>query len=215
MNKPNASLTVRDYFDQRAQLWEEERQSYYSDDVRSEVLNSGAFGNGHTVIDYGSGSGYLTHALIDGGVSRIIAVDISHQMLLELQRQHGENIDIRIAEDGLIPVEDKAADGLVTNMVLHHLEEPAKFFKECQRVLKPGGKVVVTDMVSYNAENFTRDQNDRWPGFELSEIDRWMNDANLNNIDIRLIGQRCCATVEAANGGSEIFIASASVATPV
>jgi len=208
MAKPGTPHSVRDYFDHRAHSWEKERQSYYSDEVRTEVLRRGNFDSNDLVIDYGSGSGYLTHALLSEGVTNIIAVDVSQRMLMELQRNYSNDIDVRIAEGGLIPSEDNAVNGLVANMVLHHLDDPALFFRECKRVLRHKGKIVVTDLAAYDALDFAQEQNDRWAGFELGDITKWMNDAGLGSVDVDLLGQRCCASVKSAKGGAEIFIAS-------
>lgn len=209
MTNTLTAASARAYFDARAHLWEAERQDYFTDAVRDEILRHGQFDREARVIDYGAGSGYLTSALLAAGLHRIVAVDVSPNMLLELQQRHGQNIEVRVATGGEIPLETGSVDGIVCNMVLHHLEDPALFFAECARVLRRGGRAVVTDMVSYAATDFAADQNDRWAGFDLEALRQWIDAAGLLPDHLGLIGQRCCAQVSGAGGGAEIFLACA------
>ncbi|MGI9489278.1 MAG: class I SAM-dependent methyltransferase [Geminicoccaceae bacterium] len=198
---------VRDYFDQRAAFWETERQDYYTDKVREEVVRRGVFGPDDTVLDYGCGAGYLTEALIAAGVGKIVAVDVSANMLMALGDRLGDRVEGRFADGDRIPLDVGEVDGIVANMVLHHLEQPASFFWDCMRVLRPGGRVVVTDLVSYDGEAFAREQNDRWAGFERSAVMQWIEAAGFAEGAVTLVGERCCANVAATDGGTDIFLA--------
>ena len=209
MNDQLTAAFARAYFDSRAHLWEAERQNYFTDAVRDDILRHAKFDRNARVIDYGSGSGYLTEALLRAGLHSIVAVDVSPNMLLELQQRHGNGIETRVATGSAIPLENASVDGLVCNMVLHHLEDPALFFAECARVLRPRGRAVVTDLVVYGAADFAADQNDRWTGFELDQVRGWITASGLLPDHLGMIGQRCCAQVSGAGGGAEIFLASA------
>lgn len=209
MNDTDAVAASRRYFDGRADSWEAERQDYYSDAVREAVMQRGRFGADDVVVDYGAGTGFLTQGLVTAGVARVVAVDVSANMLFELGERYGSRVEVRLADGGLLPLSDAEATGVVANMVLHHLDDPPFFFQECRRVLRPGGRVVLTDMVSYDAPAFTRDQHDRWSGFDPEGIERWMEAAGLIRTQVSLIGERCCGTVERAAGGADIFLACA------
>jgi SAM-dependent methyltransferase len=209
MTEQLTAASARAYFNARARQWEVERQDYFTDAVRDEILRRAQFDQAARVIDYGSGSGYLTEALLGAGLRNIVAVDVSPNMLMELQQRLGNGFETRVAMGGVIPLGDASVDGLVCNMVLHHLEDPALFFAECARVLRPGGRAVITDMVAYGAASFAASQNDRWVGFELGQLRDWIAAAGLLPDEIALIGQRCCAQVSSADGGAEIFLACA------
>jgi ubiquinone/menaquinone biosynthesis C-methylase UbiE len=102
---------------------------------------------GLNVLDLGCGTG--RHALwLAAGGATVTGVDFSHGMLDEARRKAGVE-RIRFVYHDLhtpLPSEDGEVDLVVSGLVLEHLRELGRFFNEIQRVLKPGGRAVVSEM---------------------------------------------------------------------
>lgn len=95
-------------------------------------------------------------------------------------------------------------------MYLHHVESPSKAIKEMKRILKPGGKLVISDMDKHEFEFLLKEHHDRWTGFERENIMKWFAEAGLKNVKAVCVSQCCCAE---SDDGSEtatvsIFVAS-------
>ena len=76
------------------------------------------------------------------------------------------------------------------------------------RILKPGGRVVVTDMDAH-AFTFLRDEHhDRWMGFERRDVSSWFREAGLTDVRVEGLGDECCATSNCGGDAAVgIFIA--------
>jgi len=102
---------------------------------------------GRVVLDLGCGTGRHTLWLAASGAT-VTAVDFSEGMLAEARRKPGAQA-VRFLVHDLhtpLPLTDAAFDGVVSGLVLEHLQELDGFFREIRRVLKPGGWAVVSAM---------------------------------------------------------------------
>ena len=103
---------------------------------------------GHEVLDLGCGTGRHTAWLVEAG-ARVTAVDFSDGMLEEARRRVPPGGRVRFVPHDLhdpLPLPDASFDAVVSGLVLEHLRELGTFFREARRVLRPGGRAVVSAM---------------------------------------------------------------------
>ena len=80
------------------------------------------------------------------------------------------------------PVPDKTVDAAFATMYLHHMNQPFQTILEIKRLLKPGGRIVLTDIEKHDFDFLTKEQYDRWQGFYFSDIRQWFSKAGFSNI---------------------------------
>ncbi|MDH7552612.1 MAG: class I SAM-dependent methyltransferase [Spirochaetota bacterium] len=179
--------------------------------MREKAISIAEVQPGKLAADIGVGTGFITEGLIQKGLL-VIAVDQSEAMLAEMKRKFANigGIDYRLGEAGRLPIPDEAVDYEFANMYLHHVEFPPKAIEEMVRILKPGGKLVITDL-DENTFEFLRDEHhDHWMGFKREEIRQWFTEAGLKNVVVDCVGESCCAQSSYGDeyASISIFVAS-------
>jgi len=200
-------MNSKEYFDEVAPRWDEMREGFFSDSARQKAISIAEVRPGRVAADIGAGSGYVTHGLVEQGLS-VIAVDQSEAMLdaMRSKLSHLDSIDYRVGQAESLPIADEVVDYVFANMYLHHVESPPNAIAEMVRILKPGGRVVITDMDEHTFEFLRTEQHDRWLGFKRQDVERWLLEAGLARVATDCVGEECCAQSELGAGSARVSI---------
>jgi ArsR family transcriptional regulator len=129
------------------------------------LLPQGGLGR---VLDIGTGTGRLLE-LLAPRLTAGLGVDASRAMLAlaraRLARPGLTHCAVRLADMYRLPLPDAGFDLVLLHMVLHHAEDPAAAVAEAARVLRPGGRIVIVDLVPHQSAEALHRLAHRWPGF--------------------------------------------------
>jgi ubiquinone/menaquinone biosynthesis C-methylase UbiE len=141
----------REMHDRLAESWSAVGQEFALGTLRAEVLAQ-AWPNGPRVADLGCGTGFLCHWLAERG-AHVIAVDHSERMLGQArQRAVPGRVEFRQGELDALPLADGEVDAAFANLVWHHVPDHDAAAREVFRVLRPGGALVLSDLLPHDAE---------------------------------------------------------------
>ncbi len=112
----------------------------------------GGIAPGETVLDLGSGAGVdcFLAARAVGPTGKVIGVDMTPEMVARARRAGAgrfPNVDFRLGEIEHLPIGDASMDVVISNCVLNLVPDKAVAFAEIERVLKPGGRAYISDVV--------------------------------------------------------------------
>ncbi|HIE26696.1 TPA: arsenite methyltransferase [Candidatus Poribacteria bacterium] len=125
---------------------------------------------GDVVLDLGSGAGIdvLLAAKRVGPKGKAIGLDMTPQMI-EKARQNAakmgaDNVEFRLGEMEAMPIENNSVSLIISNCVINLSPDKDKVFSEAFRVLKPGGKMMVSDIVAKNLPRAIKSDMESWAG---------------------------------------------------
>ncbi len=135
------------------------------------------------VGDLGCGTGQLAEELAPY-VARVVAVDESPDMLEAARRRLEplETVEVRDGRLEALPVEDGELDVALFSLVLHYVPEPRTALEEAARALRPGGRVLIIDMVAHGREEYRERMGHQWQGFTESQVREWAEAAGLADV---------------------------------
>jgi ArsR family transcriptional regulator len=172
------STRSQQFFSTSAGQWDKMRLELFG--RRADVALLGLLDESWTIADLGCGTGAISQSLAPF-VRRVVAVDESSAMLgAAKKRLHGlGNVDIRNGRLESLPLDDAEADVALLFLVLHYVTDPARVISEAARVLKPGGRLLVLDMMPHDRHDLRQTMGHLWQGFDRTTLGGWMEVAGL------------------------------------
>jgi ArsR family transcriptional regulator len=174
----------QEFFSSSAGQWDRLRDELFGD--RFHLAAFAALAGADWVVgDLGCGTGQVTAALAPF-VARVVGVDASAAMLeAARERLHGfDNVDLRRGDLEALPIDAAMLDAATLMLVLHHVPEPQQALDEMARVVKPGGRVVVVDMLPHDRESYRHQMGHVWLGFSDDHVRRMLREAGFGETRI-------------------------------
>lgn len=129
------------------------------------------------IADLGAGEGTFSQ-LLARRASRVIAVDSSEKMVdfgARLAQEHGiENLEYRRGDMEALPIADAEVEVAFFSQSLHHAQHPERAVVEACRILKPGGRIIILDLLRHQFEEAREMYADVWLGFTEVELRRFL-----------------------------------------
>lgn len=146
--------------------------------------------NYDTVADLGAGEGTLSQ-LIAQRAKKVIAVDNSEKMVKfgqNLAKENGlPNLEYRLGDIESPPIDDSSIDLAILSQALHHAEHPPKALSEAHRILKPGGRLIVLDLLQHTFEKARELYFDTWLGFPEAELAEMITSAGFSEVETAIV----------------------------
>jgi ubiquinone/menaquinone biosynthesis C-methylase UbiE/DNA-binding transcriptional ArsR family regulator len=176
--------TSQEFFSSSAGQWDRVRDELFGDRFHLAALAAFA-GPAWVVGDLGCGTGQLTAALAPF-VARVIAVDASAAMLQAAKKRlHGvDNVELRRGDLEALPIDDARLDAATLMLVLHHVPEPERALSEVARVIKPGGRALIVDMLPHDRESYRQQMGHVWLGFSGEHMRGMLADAGFADVAV-------------------------------
>jgi ArsR family transcriptional regulator len=174
----------QEFFSSSAGQWDRLRDELFGERFHLAALP--AFADPEwTVGDLGCGTGQMTAALAPF-VHHVIAVDASAAMLQAAKRRlHGiDNVELRRGELEALPIAEARLDAATLALVLHHLPEPGRALAEVARVLKPGGRLLVIDMLPHDRDSYRQQMGHVWLGFSDEHVRRILEESGFGDVRV-------------------------------
>jgi ubiquinone/menaquinone biosynthesis C-methylase UbiE len=127
--------------------------------------------------DLGCGTGHVSEAIAPC-VSRVIAVDESGPMMTAARKRLArlDNVDLRNGRLEQIPAGAAELDAAVMFLVAHYIAEPAAVAPELARVVRPGGRIVLVDLMPHEREEYVLQMGHMWQGLSEEQLRAWFED---------------------------------------
>lgn len=183
-------MNSKKYFNSIANEWNGLSRTYFKEELRDKVIDKLDLKN-KVVADLGAGTGFIS-LKASRYASIVFSLDLSKNMLRELSNEikskEIKNIYPIKCNVEKIPLFDESVDIVFMNMALHHANSPNIVLKEINRILKKGGKVIITDVQKHSSLWAKEEMFDVWLGFENIQLEKWYKNAGFIDVSIEDTG---------------------------
>jgi len=142
------------------------------------------------IADLGAGEG-SSALLLSQRAKRVIAVDTSAKMLEvareQAQRNGVTNVDYRLGDMEEVPIDTASVDLVFFSQSLHHALHPERALSEANRILVPGGRVLILDLVKHRFEEARELYADEWLGFSETELETMLEKAGFTAVQTSVV----------------------------
>jgi ubiquinone/menaquinone biosynthesis C-methylase UbiE/biotin operon repressor len=142
------------------------------------------------IADLGAGEGTFSLLLAERA-KQVIAVDNSEKMVEYgaslAERQGVKTVEFRLGDLEAVPIEDGRVDLAFFSQSLHHALHPERAIAEARRILKPGGRIAVLDLVKHRFEEARELYADLWLGFSEAELEALLKKDGFLNVQTSLV----------------------------
>jgi ArsR family transcriptional regulator len=142
------------------------------------------------IADLGAGEGAFALLLAERA-KRVIAVDNSAKMIevgRELAQRHQvKNVEYRLGDLEELPIEDAAVELVFFSQSLHHALHPERAVQEAWRILQPGGRIVILDLLKHRFEEARELYADEWLGFSEAELDGMLDKTGFHKVESAVV----------------------------
>jgi ArsR family transcriptional regulator len=144
------------------------------------------------IADLGAGEGHLSQ-LLAGKATRVIAVDNSEKMVeygSSLARENGiTNLEYRLGDLEAPPIEPGSVDLAMLSQALHHAGSPVRALRGACGILRPGGQVVILDLLAHQFEQARELYADVWLGFTEAELVGMLEEAGFEEARAEVVSR--------------------------
>ncbi len=144
------------------------------------------------IADLGAGEGTLSQ-LLARTAKNVIAIDNSEKMVefgSQLARDNGIlNLEYRLGDIEAPPIDPNSVDVALFSQALHHASTPQRALNAAQKILKPGGRVIVLDLLSHTYEPAKELYGHVWLGFSEIELQTMLKKAGFSKIESSIVSR--------------------------